>query len=374
MQSRHEIGLIVNPVAGLGGRAGVKGTDTPEQLAAARALGIAPAAADRARRALQALLPLAPRLRIHCGAGPLGRDAAVPRFEDLVVCESGAETGAAAMRQCAARIAARGVKLLLFAGGDGTARDVLAEVRDRVPVIGIPCGVWMQSGVFAATPEAAGMLAAAFLRGECRAVREQEVLGRGGMAPGATQIAPMAYGRMRVPYDRDLVPGPKVCVPPDAAQLERVVEGGLQGLDPETFMLLGPGSTKMAILARLGVSGSLPGVDVVQRGKLIARDADEAQLLRVAGRAGRCRILVSPVGGQGFLFGRGNQVLSADVIRAVGPENVLIVSTPAKLQALSGRPLRIDLDDAELVRHFPLHARVLTGPGESVLHPVAHQA
>ena len=312
-------------------------------------------------------------LRISTGPGAMGQTPLAENFSDVQVC-AGPEVSApsaAATRSCVKQMLGRGIELLLFAGGDGTARDILASARDRLPVIGIPGGANMQSGVLAATPEAAGMLALAFLRGECRTVREQEVLGRGGLAPGATHIEPMAYGRLRVPYDRDLMPGPKISVPADAVQLEQVVAAALALMDSDTCIVFGPGSTKLAVLARLGLAGTLLGVDVILRGKLIASDVSEPQLARLLEHHARTRIIITPVGGQGFLFGRGNQPLSARVIRAVGVEYVSVIATPAKLHGLGGRPLRIDLDDAELLRHFPLNIRVLTGPGEFQLHPLA---
>ena len=374
MQTRRDIGVIVNPCAGPGGPAGVNGTDSPEQQATARELGIESRALARSRRALQALLPMARFLRISAGPGAMGQHAVAENFPDAQLCTGvqAAELSAVATRHCVQQMLGRGIELLLFAGGDGTARDILAVARDRLPIIGIPCGANMQSGVFAATPEAAGKLALAHLRAECRAVREQEVLGRGGLAPGATRIEPMAYGRLRVPYDRDLVPGPKIAVAVDAAQLDRVVAATLPLMDPDTCILFGPGSTKMAVLARMGLAGTLVGVDVILRGKLIATDASEPQLVRMLQHHGRARIIITPVGGQGFLFGRGNQPLSERVIRAVGVENISVISTPAKLQGLGGRPLRIDLDDADLARHFPLNVRVITGPDEFVLHALAH--
>ncbi|OGT79138.1 MAG: hypothetical protein A3H91_09465 [Gammaproteobacteria bacterium RIFCSPLOWO2_02_FULL_61_13] len=373
MQTRRDIGVIVNPCAGPGGPAGVRGTDTPEQQAAARELGIASRAVARSRRALQALLPMARFLRISTGPGAMGQESLAENFPDAILC-TGPEISArsaAATRHCVKQMLGRGIELLLFAGGDGTARDILAVARDRLPIIGIPCGASMQSGVFAATPEAAGMLALAFLRGECRTGRDQEVLGRGGLAPGATRIEPIAYGRLRVPYDRDLIPGPKISVPADAVQLEQVVEATRALMDADTCIVFGPGSTKLAVLARMGLAGTLVGVDVILRGKLIAGDASEPQLARLLQHHDKTRIIITPVGGQGFLFGRGNQPLSERVIRAVGVENISVISTPAKLQALGGRPLRIDLDEADLLRRFPLNVRVITGPGASVLHPVA---
>ncbi len=372
MQTRRDIGLIVNPCAGPGGPAGVRGTDSPEQQAAARELGIASRAVARSRRALQALLPMTRHLRISTGPGAMGQESLAENFPDAQLC-SGPETSvqsAAATRHCVKQMLGRGIELLLFAGGDGTARDILAVAGDRLPIIGIPCGATMQSGVFAATPEVAGLLALAFLRGECRAVREQDVLGRGGLAPGATRIEPIAYGRLRVPYDRDLVPGPKVSVSADPLQLEQVIGAALALMDADTCIVFGPGSTKLAVLARLGLAGTLVGVDVILRGKLIAADASEPQLARLLQHHDKARIIISPLGGQGFLFGRGNQPLSERVIRTVGVENISVISVPAKLQALGGRPLRIDLDDADLLRHFPLNVRIITGPGVSVLHPL----
>jgi predicted polyphosphate/ATP-dependent NAD kinase len=373
MQTRRDIGLIVNPCAGPGGPAGLRGTDAPEQQAAARELGVESRALARTRHALQALMPMARFLRISTGPGDLGQAALAENFPDAQLC-SGPEAAlqtAAATRHCVKQMLGRGIELLLFAGGDGTARDILAVARERLPVIGIPCGATMQSGVFAATPAAAGTLALAFLRGECRVLRDQDVLGRGGLAPGATRIEPIAYGRLRVPWDRDLVPGSKLSVPAVAAQLEQVVAAALALMDSDTCILFGPGSTKQAVLARMELTGTLVGVDVILRGKLIAADANEPQLARLLQHHDKARIIITPVGGQGFLFGRGNQPLSARVIRAVGVENISVISTPAKLQALSGRPLRIDLDDADLLRLFPLNVRVVTGPGKSVLHPLA---
>ncbi len=312
-------------------------------------------------------------LRISTGPGALGQTVLAENFSDAQLC-SGPETAAqsaAATRHCVKQMLGRGMELLLFAGGDGTARDILAVARDRLPVIGIPCGANMQSGVFAGTPEAAGLLALAFLRGECRALRDQDVLGRGGLAPGATRIEPVAYGRLRVPYDRELVPGPKLSLPADGAQLEQVVAAALALMEPDTCIVFGPGSTKLAVLERMGLAGTLVGVDVILRGRLIAADASEPQLAKLLQHHDKTRIIITPVGGQGFLFGRGNQPFSERVIRAVGVGNVSVISTPAKLQALGGRPLRMDLDDADLLRQFPLNVRILTGPGEFVLHPLA---
>lgn len=372
MQPRRDIGLIVNPVAGPGGPAGLRGTDSPEQLATALGQGLEPAGTARAARAVRELAPLARFLRIWTGPGALGRDAVGAEFPDVQVCALPADApGAAATRQCVAQLLSRGVELLLFAGGDGTARDVLAARCGRVPVIGIPAGASMQSGVFAATPESAGRLALAFLRGECRAVRDQEVRGRGGLATGATDMAPMTYGTLRMPWDRELVPGPKIALPHAPDQLEAVVEAALPLVSGSDCIVLGPGSIKMALLARLGLTGCLPGVDVVQRGRLLATDVGASQLLKLLPHHEARRIIVTPVGGQGFLFGRGNQPLSAAVIRAIGVDNITVISTAAKLQGLAGRPLRIDFDDADLPRHFPLTLRVLTAPDTFQLHPLA---
>jgi predicted polyphosphate/ATP-dependent NAD kinase len=139
---------------------------------------------------------------------------------------------------------------------------------------------------------------------------------------------------------------------------------------PGELLVLGPGSTTLAIKRALGVEGTLLGVDVVLDGVCLLRDAREAELLAALdAHAGPARIVVTAIGGQGHVFGRGNQQISAAVIRKVGVEHLLVVATKHKIAALAGRPLLVDTDDPALDRELRRYLRVVTGYRDAILYP-----
>jgi len=294
----------------------------------------------------------------------------------------GATTAADSVR-LARLMADHGVDLLLFAGGDGTARDIHAGLRGaRVPVLGIPAGVKIQSAVFATGPAAAGEVAAAFLaqRAGRRRTEEREVLDLDEEAYRRGEVAPRLWGEMAVPAGRRRVQAGKAPTPAGEAAAARAIAAEVvDGMRPGERYVLGPGSTVRAIAVRLGVPKTLVGVDVVEVREpgvatLVAADAAEADLWPIV-EAGACRIVVTPIGGQGFVFGRGNQQISPPVIRAVlrqaGREAIIIVATPAKLAAIGVRPLLVDTGDPELDRELAGHVQVVTGRGERAVARVA---
>jgi predicted polyphosphate/ATP-dependent NAD kinase len=158
--------------------------------------------------------------------------------------------------------------------------------------------------------------------------------------------------------------------PGERAAQERLARHVAAELLTEGLWLVGPGSTTRAVLAALGLEKTLLGVDAVESGRLVAVDADESALRELAA-AGEARILVTPIGGQGFLLGRGNQQLSAEVVRAVGPDRIAVVATEAKLAALGGRPLLVDTGDRELDARLAGHVRVIAGPGREIVYRVS---
>lgn len=371
--ARARLGLIVNPVAGLGGRVGLKGSDGAETQRRALALGALPQAGQRAVQALDALVAAGALPDVVTYPAGMGEQACRARglAPTVVGTIMPGPTCADDTRRAAREMLELGIDLLLFAGGDGTARDICSAVGLGVPALGIPAGVKMHSAAFAVFPGAAGELAAAFLQSSVRRCTEAEVMDLDEEAYRQGQVAARLYGYLRVPLERRLVQSGKApSAASEAAMIEAIAAQVVEDMEPGCLYILGPGTTTRAIADRLGAPKTLVGVDVVADGRLVAEDVAEEALLQLV--QGRCaRIVVTPIGGQGFIFGRGNQQISPRVIRAVGRQNVIVVSTPGKLAALQGRRLLVDTGDLELDRALAGHARVVTGYREQAVYAVS---
>lgn len=368
----HRLGLIVNPIAGMGGSVGLKGTDG-ELAAVARKLGASPVAAERAQKALSQLSGFGDSLAIFTCAGEMGADAAVLAGLEPTVLTTAEdrETIAADTRAGATAIVDSHPDLLLFVGGDGTARDVLEVIDRRVPVLGVPSGVKMHSAVFAASARAAGEIAARFLRARDRQsmLGDAEVLDRDGNGTG--EASPRIYGIMRAPRSDFLVPGAKAASPvSEEAALGAAIERVVARMDDSCISLLGPGTTMQLAKRQVGFEGTLLGVDAVRHGSCLATDIAEREILQLLGGHGCGRIVVSVVGGQGFLFGRGNQQLSPRVIRRVGKDNIDIISSLEKLTALPSGCLLVDTGDEALDEELSGHMPVIVSGNMTAMMPI----
>ncbi|HKY88521.1 MAG TPA: ATP-NAD kinase family protein [Candidatus Limnocylindrales bacterium] len=366
------VGLIVNPIAGLGGSVGLKGTDGRAVVERARALGAIPRAPGRAAAALEEMARARADVELLTCAGPMGEDSAreAGTAATIVYRARSAATTAGDTRAAAREMAHRKVDLLLFAGGDGTARDVAEAIGETVPVIGIPAGVKIHSAAFAINPRAAGDLAARYVGSGGGDLREAEVMDVDEAAYRRGRLSAKLVGYLRMPFDASLVQATKARSSSDAAALEELARAVTRALEPGTLYVVGPGTTTRRILASMGLDSTLLGVDVVLDKQVVARDVDESALLRLIGEHPAARIIVTPIGGQGYLFGRGNQQISARVLRAVGIANVVVVATPAKLASLGGRPFLVDTEDESLNRAFGGSIGVLTGVGRRAVYPV----
>jgi predicted polyphosphate/ATP-dependent NAD kinase len=327
------IGVVVNPIAGMGGRVGLKGTDG--KVSEARARGAEPRAPERARRALAALRAVAPDATVLTYGDPMGEaEVEASGFEPVVVGRpSGGATTAADTRRAVEALAAEGTDLVLFVGGDGTAADVAEALSGTdTPMLGVPAGVKVYSSVFAVSPEDAGEVAATFTRTERREVMDidEDDYREGEVHPELRAVA-------LVPVAEDLQSSKQL----GGGTVEALAAGVAAEADPEVTYVLGPGSTVGAVKEALGFEGSPIGVDVWRDGEVLARDASESDILAHLGE--RNVIVVSPIGGQGFVFGRGNPQLSPAVIRRCEIE---IVASRTKLDDLG--VLRVDTDDPEL--------------------------
>ncbi|WOD09786.1 ATP-NAD kinase family protein [Pseudomonas sp. NyZ704] len=374
MSQLFRLGLIINPLAGLGGRAALKGSDGVADQALA--MGVEPLAQQRVKVSLQALLPLRDQLQIFAAPGLMG--AALLEelgFEHEVIGElSGDQTRAEDTERLAEEIQARGVDLLLFAGGDGTARNICNSARAGQLVLGIPAGVKIHSGVYAVNPRAAGELVALLVTGELVRLGSADVRDIDEVAFREGQVRTRHYGELSIPEEGRFVQQVKQ----GGRELETLVlddiAAGLQEEGDAITWIMGPGSTNLGLLEAMGLEGTLLGVDVLRAGELIGRDVTEEQLWQLLQDAEEARILVTAIGGQGHILGRGNQQISPRIVRAVGVENLLVVATKSKLKTLAGRPFLVDSGDQQLDEELTGLRRVLSGYREEMLYPANWQA
>ena len=262
---------------------------------------------------------------------------------------------------------------MLFAGGDGTARDVAAAMTTDVAALGIPAGVKMYSPVFAVSPRAAGGVAAAWLAvegGRGLPVQQREVLDVDEEELHRVRVEPRLFGTLAVPHRPGRTQARKAATPAgEEAAVRGAARAAASAMQPGVRYLLGPGGTMTELARVLGVPKSPLGVDVVLDGRIVRARASEAELLDEI-RRGPATAVVTVIGGQGFLLGRGNQQLSARVIRAIGDDPLLVVAPEQKLIDLGGRPLLVDTGDAEVDAALAGFARVITGPGTTSIYPV----
>ncbi|MGD8217088.1 ATP-NAD kinase family protein [Pseudomonas thivervalensis] len=367
------LGLIVNPVAGMGGPVGLKGTDGTEVLQEARRRGAHPVSSERALLALKRLAASTVPFRLITGSGALGEDVArAAGLEPIVVYRS--SPGASRpddTRNAALVMAYASVDLLLFAGGDGTARDVLGMVSDRVPILGIPTGVKMYSAVFGTNPQNAGNLAARFVAAEPSVrFREAEVMDIDEAAMRSDQVSARLYGYACSPHERHLTQNAKAgAAANENLALDAVSRQVVRSMKPGCLYLLGPGTTTRRVMTELGLPSTLLGVDAVMDGALVGADLNEYELIRLM-EGHETHIIVGVLGGHGSLFGRGNQQISAEVIRRVGREHITVITSMDKLLALDTGCLRVDTGSAEVDAMLSGHLRVHTGPDRSVFFRV----
>ncbi|MFC6732169.1 ATP-NAD kinase family protein [Haladaptatus sp. DYSN1] len=343
----RRIGVVANPIAGMGGRVGLKGTDGAVEQA--RDLGAEPRSPARARDALESLAKHAPDATILTVSGEMGEAAArAAGFTPELVSDAPTDTTAADTREAVRRFVEADVDLVLFAGGDGTAVDVaetLAELDAETPILGIPTGVKIYSAVFAVSPSAAGRIAATFDR-----VESSEVMDLDEAAYRDGEVRAELKGVVNVPVADDRQSSKQL----SSGTIETLVDGFVADIDPAVPYVLGPGSTVGAIKDALGFDGSPLGVDVWRDGEVLVTDGNEAQILDALGAQNR--IVVSPIGGQGFIFGRGNHQLSPAVIRQC---DVDVVGSRAKIDDIG--VLRVDTGDSALDEELKGWYRVRVG-------------
>jgi predicted polyphosphate/ATP-dependent NAD kinase len=356
------IGFLVNPIAGLGGKVALKGTDGMAEEALSR--GAVPVAPDRARTFLDiASSSFMIEEVVTCGT-PMGNALLTDAGIDPTVVHTplGGRTTAEDTASAVSGMMAANVDIILFCGGDGTAVDVLSASGGDVPLLGIPAGVKMHSGIFAANPAAAAEVFIAWKEGRA-SLEEREVVDLDEEAFRDGRLSVSLFGYAKVPVVPELIQSTKqVYTAPSEEEAKGAIGDFLKeilGGHPDALVVLGPGSTVKAASSALGVEKTLLGVDLFRSGAIIARDVGEREILEHMSSADEVFIVVTPIGSQGFVFGRGNQQISADVIRDIPLDNILLISTPTKFRGIEN--LWVDTGDPEVDGYLSGYAKAIVG-------------
>lgn len=366
------LGLIINPLAGIGGAVGLKGSDGASVVAEALARGAQKKSALRTRQALEALLELRDRCQFLTCPGEMGETLLHDMQFTYQLIQSPlniADTSAEDTRLAAQEMLQSGVDLLLFAGGDGTARDICAVVGDQIPVLGIPAGVKIHSAVYGITPTAAGEVVRSLLEGKLVDIRAAEVRDLDEEAFRNNQVRARHYGDMRVPQQGHFVQAVKQ----GGVEVEELVLADIaadicNSMEDDVLYLIGSGKTTQAVMDELGLPNTLLGVDAVYNRDLLAQDLTADGILQLLQQYPQRQAVVSVMGGQGHIFGRGNQQFSAEALRIIGKKNIRLISTKTKITALDGRPLIMDSGDPQLDKDWAGTIEITTGYHDRIVH------
>ncbi len=365
-----KLGLLINPVAGMGGSVGLKGTDHMVEEAIRR--GAKPRANDRVRQALKELLEIQNELEIVTCPGDMGEDTAKSMGFRTTVLHTGGRKNLKDLFDSSRTdtivlsraLEEAGVDLLLFAGGDGTARDIYEGVGTELPALGIPAGVKIHSPVYAKNPQSAGNLAKLWLTGKVTKTAEQEVLDIDEELYRQEIINTRLYGYLSVPLEHVFTQNRKAPTPlSETASIESIAHEIVEHMEPDTYYLIGAGTTTRGVMQMLGLKNTLIGVDLIQNKQLVANDLYGDKILDFI-KGKKTKLIVTVTGGQGFLFGRGNQQITPEVIREIGKENIMILATKAKIAEFHHQPFLVDTPDEELNKELCGFYRVITAYGE----------
>ncbi|MHA2188994.1 MAG: ATP-NAD kinase family protein [Candidatus Thorarchaeota archaeon] len=368
------IGLVVNPIAGMGGRVGLKGTDGVLEEALLR--GAKPVAPGRAMEFLESLSSIMSAMSkkeitvVTC-SGPMGADVSkqVGIEHEILPYDVGDETNADDTKSCVAALYKSGVRLVVFVGGDGTARDILDAINegelDDLLVLGVPSGVKMYSGIFVVNPKDAAEVIRLAAEGNAPSA-EFEIMDADEKAIREDRFIIQLHGYMKGPLVPARFQGAKQASPETVNEQdaqEAIARYVIESMVEDGVYILGPGTTVRTVAQLLGVKKTTLGVDLYSRSS-VKNDVNESEILESVEDFNSTWIVVSPIGRQGILFGRGNQQISPKIIERVGRDNILILSTAAKLRDIEDETLKVDTGNSSVDEMLRGYIRVITDYNE----------
>lgn len=370
------LGLIINPYAGVGGPSALKGSDHEYSLTLARERGVEPKVNERVIDMLSSLQSDLMGIKIITASGIMGEDACknLPKANLEIVFNTPMKTSANDTQVAAKLIQKEKVDLLVFVGGDGTARDIYSAIGSKQSVLGLPAGVKMHSAVFAVTPKAVASVIDSMISHKLVAARMAEVRDIDEEAFAKGHVKTRYFGEMQIPDDQLLVQSVKCSgLLDDEIMLDELCAYLSETIEAETLYILGSGGTLKHLKVTLGIENpTLLGVDVWYQGELLCLDAHEQQLFDLVQRYSKVKIYLSVIGGQGIVLGRGNQQISARIIEHIGIASLQFISTQAKLLALNGRALSVDSGRDDLNRRLAGFHKIICGYEDFVLYEIAY--
>lgn len=359
-----KIGLIVNPIAGMGGSVALKGTDGKDVLNKALSLGAFPLSPLRTERVFKYLTDDDKKFTILTCSGNMGEwELNKSGIDCKCVYYPEADTSSVDTIRAASIMLEKKVDILVFVGGDGTARDIYSVIKDSLPVLGIPAGVKIHSAVYAKSPKYAGELLKSYISGQVKEFHLAEVMDIDEEAFRSGVVKARLFGYMNVPKEPAYMQDRKTGKAPESEAycVDSLAAYVVDSMDREVLYLIGSGSTTQSVMNRMNLEGTLLGIDAVKNGEVLGRDLTESELFNLVSHHKEVKLIVTLIGGQGYVFGRGNQQISPRVIRLIGRDNIIIISTPDKLNALFGKPLLVDTGDERLDEDISGYIAVVDG-------------
>jgi len=379
--SLFKLGLIVNPMAGVGGRVGLKGSDGLAVREQALERGAVPLANQRARLALEKITEIAPSCEVFTIADQMGEQATIESGLKchVIMQPDHKQTEAVDTKNAVKQMLEQGVDLLIFAGGDGTARDIYSALDelnavDVLTVIGIPAGCKIHSAVYAVSPAHAGELAALIINGKAARLDEADVMDIDEEAFRQGIVKARRYGGLWVPMDQQhMQPLKDGGIEHEELTLQDMALTVIEQMDDNALYFIGSGTTPAALMQELGLENTLLGIDLVINQQLVASDLTEQQILDYIQQHKNqpAYLVITVIGGQGIVFGRGNQQLSPAVIRAIGLDHIFYLATAEKIRGLQGQPLRVDSGDETLNSELSGMIKIITGYDDYLLYRIS---
>lgn len=366
-----KLAFIINPIAGMGGSVGLKGTDGVVGEAILR--GALPKAGYRSKDALIEFVGLFGKVEILTCSGSMGEDVVKELGFNYSIVYTSPDNNNTSHNDTALackNILELGADLIIFVGGDGTARDVCRSVTDGTLCIGVPAGVKIHSEVFAKNPKAAGELIKMYIEGHANSTKEVEIVDLDEDEYRKGNVHSRLYGYLNIPYEQRFIQAKKSATPlSDKEAQYTIAYDVVSNMEEDIYYLIGPGSTTKVIMEVLGLENTLIGIDLILNKSLVQNDLTESDILSVL-NLGRVNLIITPTGGQGYLLGRGNQQISFNVINKLGKENIKVVATKDKLISLKSEPLLVDVMDHNTNKYLEGYVKVITGHKEVTMYKI----